>query len=91
MYGLPRLRVHLVTGDRPTLFAYTTRQNFAFEGEGGQKILIVCPIASEIFIGNTVKNRIADVGEPVGEYTVYNGSGFLNAIERDCLERRIKK
>ena len=30
-------------------------------------------------------NLPADVGEQIGEYTLYNGTGFLNAIERDCL------
>ena len=30
-------------------------------------------------------NLPADVGDQIGEYTLYNGTGFLNAIERDCL------
>ncbi|MBQ8340044.1 MAG: hypothetical protein IJY16_06330 [Clostridia bacterium] len=85
IFNMPRLRVHLLTNDRPMLFEYTTRQRYAFEGEGGQKILIVSPITNEIYTGNTVSHKPADVGERIGEYTLYNGSGFLNAIERDCL------
>lgn len=83
--GLPRTAVHMVTRDRPVLFEYTTRQHFAFEGEGGKKILILSPVAGEFYVGNTAKHTLADVGERIGEYTIYNGSGFLNAIERDCL------
>jgi len=85
IFNMPRLRVHLLTNDRPVLFEYTTRQRYAFEGEGGKKILIISPIPHEIYTGNTVSHKPADVGEQIGEYTLYNGSGFLNAIERDCL------
>ena len=79
------MHVHLFTGDQPIFFEYTTRQHFAFEGESGKKIVVILPISAEIYIGDTLKNSVADVGEPIGEYTLYNGTGFLNAIERDCL------
>ena len=85
IFGLPKSPIHTVTKDRPVLFEYTTKQHFAFEGEGGKKILIILPIPTEIYAGNTARHTPADVGERIGEYTLYNGTGFLNAIERDCL------
>ena len=59
--------------------------DFGFESEG-KKILIVLPIPKKIYVG-TVNSapRPADTGEKAGEYTVYNASGFLGALERDCL------
>ncbi|MBP3395697.1 MAG: hypothetical protein J6L87_00865 [Clostridia bacterium] len=74
---------------KPQFMITTSRREHRFldhgAGEGGQKILIVSPITNEIYTGNTVSHKPADVGERIGEYTLYNGSGFLNAIERDCL------
>ena len=31
--------------------------------------------------------RVLDVGDKVGEYKIYTATGFLNALERDCLDK----
>ncbi len=51
-----------------------------------RKILIILPVPKDIYasVGGSVP-RPADTGEPVGAYTLYHASGFLNALERDIL------
>ena len=52
----------------------------------GKKILIVVPIPRKFFVStNQSSPRQADTGEKIGEYTIYNATGFLGALERDCL------
>ena len=67
------------------LFHFLTKFNFAFEGDG-KKILIIVPIPHKFFVSTDHSSpRQADTGEKVGKYTVYNASGFLGALERNCL------
>ncbi len=67
-------------------FSHTVAHNYFFEGEGS-KLLIVNPVAKNIFATDGITNRPLDVGDKVMGYYVYNGTGFLNAIERNCLNR----
>ena len=67
------------------LFSLMTKIDFGFESDG-KKILIVLPIPKKIYVGTVNSGpRPADTGEKAGEYTIYNASGFLGALERDCL------
>ena len=67
------------------LFSLMSKIDFGFESEG-KKILIVLPIPRKIYVGTVNSGpRPADTGEKAGEYTIYNASGFLGALERDCL------
>ena len=67
-------------------FSHTVVHNYFFEGEG-RKLLIVNPVAKNIFATDGISNRPLDVGDKVTDYYVYNGTGFLNAIKRNCLNR----
>ena len=70
---------------RTELLHFLTKFNFGFDSNG-KKILIVVPIPRKFFVStNQSSPRQADTGEKIGEYTIYNATGFLGALERDCL------
>ena len=67
------------------LFHFLTRVDFGYESEG-KKILVLLPIPKKFFVSvNEAPPHLADVGEKVGEYTIYNSTGFLNALDRGTL------
>lgn len=68
------------------LFRFTTKTDFSFQGEH-KKILIVNPVPYALFGGTEQHARPIDNGDTVGEYKVFAGTAFLNALERDCLEK----
>jgi len=63
-----------------------TVSSFAFESQY-PKIVIVNPIPTRIFAGHPDHSMQIDVGSKVGDYRIYNASGFINALERNCLDR----
>ena len=70
---------------RIELFHFMTGFTFGFKSDG-KKILIIVPIPRRFYVSaNNTSPRQADTGEKLGEYTIYNATGFLRALERDCL------
>lgn len=70
---------------RIEIFSVLTKFDFGYESEN-KKILVLLPTPKTFFVSNNeAPPRIADVGEKTGEYTVYNSSGFLGALDRNCL------
>ncbi len=70
---------------RVELFSFLTKFDFGYESEN-KKILILLPIPRKFFVSiNEAPPRLGDVGENAGKYTVYNSTGFLNALERGIL------
>ncbi len=70
---------------RIELFHFMTKFEFGYESDG-KKILILLPAPRRFFVSeNQSSPRPGDVGEKVGEYTIYNSTGFLNALNRDCI------
>ncbi len=63
-----------------------TVSSFAFESEL-PKIVIVNPIPVKIYAGHPDYSMAIDAGSKVGDYRIYNATGFMNAVERDCVER----
>ena len=72
---------------RLEIFRFTTKTDFTFEGDG-QKVLIVNPVPVALFAGTDKSSRSIDNGEAVGDYRIFTGSAFLNALERDCVEKQ---
>jgi hypothetical protein len=68
------------------ILRYTTRTDFSFEGEG-QRILIVNPVPFALFAGTEACATPIDNGADVGPYKIFAGTAFLNALERDCIEK----
>jgi hypothetical protein len=58
--------------------------DYAFESEH-KKCLIICPTAPETVLATVAGNAPVDTGSSIEEYTVYSTTGFVNAIDRDCL------
>lgn len=70
---------------RVEVFHILTELDFTYESEG-KKILILSPTPKVIYSSvNGSPPRLADTGEKVGEYTVYNSTGFIGALDRNCL------
>ncbi len=72
-------QVHLFR--RMTIFRYDFESN-------SSKILIILPTSKRVI--HSESGRDLDVGDRVGEYTVYTATAFLNALERDCLNHPIE-
>lgn len=68
------------------IFRFTTKTDFSFEGEGC-RILIVNPVPFALFAGTEGNAQPIDNGAAVGPYKVFSGTAFLNALERDCIEK----
>ncbi len=68
------------------LFRYTTKTDFSFEGDG-QKVLIINPVPFALFAGTAEHARPIDNGDAVGNYKIFAGTAFLNALERDCVDK----
>lgn len=75
--------VHAIRIKRKELFRRITTFRYDFESDG-KKILIILPVPNKLF---SSMGRALDVGDKVGEYKIYTATGFLNALERDCLDK----
>jgi len=56
---------------------------FAWESEG-YKVLLLDPVPYKVM---NVRGEELDNGSVVGEYKIFTGTAFLNALERACVER----
>ena len=67
--------------------SYVTSLNFGWDVDDTKikKILIIAPVSAKMFAGTVERNTPIYVGEKIGKYTVYNGTGFINAIDRNCI------
>ncbi len=63
---------------------FHTQFSYAFEGEG-KKILIISPTPYKMFVTGGGTNHALDIGDRVGEYMIYTGTSFINAIQRDSI------
>lgn len=69
---------------------YQYRKTYAFSCEGdpdGKKIWILSPAPKKILTYEGEKAIELETGDRVGDYKLYTGSAFLNAIERRTLDR----
>jgi len=67
------------------LFSREKDYKFTFESNN-KKLLIVVPIPKNVFVSiRGSKPSPADTGERIGEYTLYNSTGFINSLDRNCL------
>ncbi len=72
---------------RMDLLQVNTRLDFRMEDTpASRKIVIVLPTPKQIYASvEGSPPRPADTGEVLGEYTLYNATGFLGALERGHL------
>ena len=64
------------------LWRRITTFRYDFEGRS-KKILVILPTPQKVM--HAEGGCYLDIGDKVGEYTVYTATAFLNAFERDCL------
>lgn len=68
------------------LFQILSKIDFSFDCDG-KKILIVSPVPQKIYVSNdNEKPRPADTGDEAGDYKIFTATGFINALERDCID-----
>lgn len=71
---------------RVTLFTRVTNFEYGFASED-QKILIINPVPKKIYWYENGKQSLLDNGDTVDGYKVYTATGFLGALDRDCIDR----
>ncbi len=78
---------HMVRLGKSELFSVYSKYGYAFESNTKKCLIITCIPANCYFKDENGRMRKIDTGEKIGEYTVFSASGFLGALERDCLDR----
>jgi len=76
--------VHSFTLGKFELFQYVSAFQYAFDS-AHSKIVIINPIPRSVSVSFQGVARSIDTGEKIKGYHIYNATGFLNALERDCL------
>lgn len=69
---------------------YTEEFNFGFDSKY-QKILIINPSAKFVYKNRDGEYGELDNGDMVGDYRVHTGQSFLNGLNRDCLDRKVRE
>lgn len=71
--------------DEREMFRFERTGSYAFDcKEGGKKILLLNPVPSRAMLGAATLEG-ADHGDMIGEYSVYGGTAFLNALKNDAF------
>ncbi len=67
---------------------YTGYRKFKYDISGNnKKILIVLPSPQKLFVTDGSNHHLVDSGDKVGQYRIFGGTGFINAVDVDCLDR----
>ena len=81
--------IHVISigkkGARLEIFKYVKAFNFGYESQH-DKVLIIVPVSK--FMQTNKAGKIFDVdnGEVIGDYKMFAGTGFINALERECID-----
>ncbi len=78
--------MHVATMHTFEQSTFHSTAEYAFESDH-QKVLIVCPAAPQTYIVGPKGGTPLDTGAHIGEYRMFNTTGFLGALEKDCLDR----
>ena len=69
------------------LFSLDSAFSYAFDADG-YKCLIVTGVPKKCFVGSSNGHMtLTDTGARFGDYKFFTPTGFLNAVERNCVER----
>ena len=81
--------IHIISigkkGARLEIFRYVKAFNFGYESEH-DKVLIVVPVSKFMQTNRAGKIFDVDNGEVIGDYKMFAGTGFINALERECID-----
>lgn len=78
---------HTVRLGKSDLFSYYSRYDYSFESDLKKCLILTCIPVNCYFKDANGQMRKIDTGERIGEYTVFSANGFLNALERNCIDR----
>jgi hypothetical protein len=69
---------------------YTEEFAYGFESIY-KKIIIINPNAKFVYKDRDGEYAELDNGDTVGDYTVHTAGSFLNGLNRDCLDRKVRE
>lgn len=72
-------------GAQIEIFRYVKKFNFGYESEN-DKIIIVLPVPKFMQMNKAGKIFDMDNGDVIGDCRMYAGTGFINALERECVD-----
>jgi hypothetical protein len=72
-------------GAQIEIFRYVKKFNFGYKSEN-DKIIIVIPVPKFMQMNKSGKIFDIDNGEVIGEYRMFAGTGFINALDRECVD-----
>lgn len=78
--------IHSIRLLKTEVYQYSRTYEFGYEADC-KKILVVNPTPKTLMQVISGRRSIIDNGEVVGKYKIYTGTAFLNALERDCLDK----
>ncbi len=78
--------VHTLIVFKIKIFSYNTTFKFDFDADG-QKLIIINPVPNDIMNAYDGSVTTLDNGDVIGGYKIFTASGFLNALERNCIDR----
>ena len=82
--------IHPVRFLKVTWMHYIRSYAYGYEADADEtKVLIVNPVAKELLTGKGGRNVPIDNGDGVGEYKVFAGTAFINALRRDSVDKRV--
>ncbi len=78
--------------DKVAIFSYSKYQKYTFDSEN-KKIIIVSPCPNCVCAAqsDTSKPIEIDTGFDMFEYKIYNGAGFLSALEYGCINKKYQQ
>lgn len=68
-----------------TLMDWRTEFEYKFEGQG-VKVLVLTSCPNTVMLESGGRETFGDNGSRCGEYRIFSGGAFLNALDRDCVE-----
>lgn len=72
-------------GAKVELFRYVKKFNFGYESQH-DKVVISVPVPRFMQMNKAGKIFPVDNGEEIGDYRLFAGTGFINALERECVD-----
>ena len=80
--------LHAITFAGIKMLQHTTNDKYSFESENA-KLLIVNPVSKFIYALKDGKLIEIDNGDIIGDYKIFTGTSFINALNRNCLDRTV--
>ncbi len=78
--------VHALKMRSYELLRYESVFTFGYLSED-RKILIISPTPKKVLLRDRGKMHVMDNGDFAGDFRMYTATAFLNALERECLDR----